>query len=554
MPRILCATGFDQAFGLIGYAAAFSPRLVWSPNESHLGMHKILPHPKQIQMNSKLTQIRNETPEISEVKLARIAKAYGCTEDGITWMKNALDPFPDVKRPVVGYPDSSKTPSIVQYFREEQTVSVPGNVSSGNPWDCNIYHPGYYGNGTLYLTPSVTTQSDQQFVGITLPQTTPYAYGGLEVRAGPAGTALAQSALSSAIPEAVDLGFRNRIVAYAMEIFNTTPDLYKGGALCTWRQTAEENELLGTVVKPGSTPNPSAFRATELNDIPITISEALNLEGSLQWDAEEGAYCVATQADTENVYRSKNDNRAIVMLSNNNWYTDVITSVDSFNAPDVTRCKSPFNAFGAFFTGLPFQSTLQVVKHYLIERLPTYVNQDLITLCKQPPAYDPRALELYSNIAGFLPTGCPVEDNFLGAFLSGLASIARAVAPRVLPQIAKTITETVMKKDPGNSIVVYREPNRQMVLGNSSSRMVDTFVDEVMVPVGRSIVEKVVVPRATELVERIVTPNKAPTTTVATAPRTISNNTFMTSNRAMRPNRRRRGKRLLARAMEGKTF
>lgn len=487
------------------------------------------------------------TPDNAEAILDKIGKRCGATPDGITWMKNALDPFPDVKRPIVGYPDTIKTPSIIQYFREELNVTTP-SLGAVN-WDCHIYHPGYYGNATSRTSVPYTNASGS-IVGLQV------AGGGagpvrgsIMVRAGAAGAALSEANVTQSIPDSVSLELQNRIVAFGFEVFNTTPDLYKGGSVTTWRQPPLLEDRVITIVGAAGV-LPSAAEAYMYADPPNTSALALNLEGSLEWDAEDGAYCVATHADPTNAPKTGLTEKGNIMQSGGITYTDTIITTGPYCQNFETNVsKSPYDQFGAYFTGLNTNTTLKVVKHYLIERFPTYLSVDLVTMAKPTPAYDPRALELYTQIASFLPTGVPVEDNFIGAFLSGLARVAKAVAPIVIPAIANSISSAFAKPKTSTEIVV-QEDERPASFSKTLAR--------VAVPIAEALVNNqshnnnnnnlAIVP---------YNPNQGRAVPVqqqgsAIRSRSMQSNVFVSNNRsaASGKGKRQRGNRLLTRAFE----
>jgi hypothetical protein len=481
------------------------------------------------------------SPEDSEISLERTAKKLGCTAQGIVWMKNALDPFPDVKRDIVGYPDTIKTPSIVQYFREEVSVATPS--IGGLNWDCNVYHPGYYGNGTAQSVLTVIGPSGNP-VGInsaTLGASS--NCGGIEVRAAATGTPLSRQNIIATIPETVSLDLQNRLVAYGFEVFNTTPELYRSGSVTAWRQPPLlSKEQIIMIANGGLTPSAAMYNF--YNDPPNTSSLALNLEGSLEWDADEGAYCVATQSEATNQPQSVLTEVGNLQLSNGIYYTDPITLKSSFVlTPNGSISRSPYDQFGAFFTGLNTNSTLKIVKHYLIERFPTYTNADLVTLARPTPPYDPRVQELYTQIASFLPTGVPVEDNFLGAFLQGLATVARAVAPVVIPAIANAISGSISKKsapkEESKELVLYRPEQK-------NGSFVETM-SQAMVPIAEKMVTYL--PHQQQQSQNQLVTREAVRIDTRPQNRTIGPNVYLSSSNnrsaAAGKGKRQRGKRLL---------
>jgi hypothetical protein len=113
----------------------------------------------------------------------------------------------------------------------------------------------------------------------------------------------------------------------------------------------------------------------------------------------------------------------VFTISNSKYYFSQIHRVTSPLSCYANPFPTSFNAYGAYFTGLSNQTTLDVVWHYIIERFPSPKNTDLVTMASNSSPYDPRALELYSRTAWKLPTGVWVEDNGLGDWICDVADI-----------------------------------------------------------------------------------------------------------------------------------
>lgn len=496
----------------------------------------------------KLSRSEQITPANAEAKLNMMGKKYGCTEEGITWMKNCLDPFPDIKRKLEGYPDSIKTPSILQYFREELPVVVPASAGAGS-WDCNIFHPGYYTSSTNVAT-AIVGNAQGAPVDISATQTTSYPAGTIEVRSGPAAANLTMAQTTAAMVPAVSLALENRIVALGFEVFNTTQELNINGALTSWRQ--EPVISRGTCSVHGAAgANPSANQYTWYTDAPNNSSTALNMEGSLEWDAKDGAYCVGVQSAPINPPKSATDGKLSNIASNGASYMDPLVLYGSTYAPSNVKNESNFDQFGVYLTGLSNQTTLKIVLHYVIERFPVYSNVDLITLAQPTCPYDPRALELYTLISGHLPTGCPVDDNFIGAFLSGIATIARTVLPTLLPVLGNALSTVVQSRieGPKETAIVIRQPETREEKREDRS-MLRAITEDVLMPVTTKAITTYTNPRTNE----VVTVNK-----VDPRERTMQRNVFLqqgtsavTNRRAAagKKSRRARGDALLARAFD----
>lgn len=355
----------------------------------------------------------------AENQISSLAHRYGATPEGTLWMKNALDPFPDERREIVGYPDTVKTPSIVQVFREQIVVTAPGAVD----WDCNIFHPGFFGDTQLRST---TAESDAIF--IVTGQGANNSSGPVEVRSDTSGVALTEAKNTGRItPQVSCTSMPYRIVAQAIEVHNTTQELNKQGAVISWRQRPIIDENASANLGDTLTTKLSPVGLTVFSDVPNTAAQALLLEGSEEWKASEGGYVVGILSDPDLPPRiAATSARTCVpmMISNSVRYLPTLTA--GTNSTTAASCvpKSGYDQYGLFFSGLSPETSLQVVYHYIIERFPGYTDTDLITMARPSIAYDPKALEIYTILAAKLPTGVEVAENFLGSFFTGIANVA----------------------------------------------------------------------------------------------------------------------------------
>jgi len=342
----------------------------------------------------------------------------GCSPAAIEWMECALDPFPDGERNLAGYPDMITAKSIVQSFRQKQTLNGPG---AGN-WDCSVAYDGCFN-----AAPVVTQNPSANQLTVSVQGATPYNMGGVNVRWAASGTNLdvPTTINASCMAPIVNLGVPFRVLAVAIEIWNTTAPLYRQGNCVVWRQprTPQDrtvNTLLWTPVATnyyGSTMN-YTYPPT-----PSTATNALILNGSQSWSAEKGVYMVGTlaKADIPIWDSGVANSTAYEVVSNGQYYTTSITTGGTQPYIATSVCDSNFNQFGAYFTGLSQQTTLDVVWHYVVERFPNATQTDLVTMASNSCPYDPRTLELYSRTVWHLPTGCWVEENGLGDWICSVA-------------------------------------------------------------------------------------------------------------------------------------
>jgi len=416
-----------------------------------------------------------------ETKIDTISSKVGVSESGSNWVKSALDPFPDQPRDCAGYPDQINGPSIVQKLKFQKTFSRPSSVAPGN-WDCHMFFSpwdndvnlvpydmtldGSSKNGNtaaIYFPSGIIGPNapnwgaggnidfDTMNVGLQRP------CGGLVVRATSSGSNMTtyHNSLSIPIPNSYYQNGRTRVIAKAFEVHNTTAELYRQGAVTTYRDPTVAvkpcNITYGAHFKDMSTGSyqfyPMGCRTTASSDIPTNVDQVLNILDSREWKAEDGCYVVATLANSVIPPLSEQDAvfplvfdysaTADIQL----WYPQMsqvgtsptfAMSEQNGQYPGYVGC---FNTSGAWFTGLSDQTTLTIVVHYIIERFPNETNNDLVVLTTRSPAFDPAAMELYTRTASYLPTGVPVSMNPDGEWIKNVADMLGGLGVPGMPLV-----------------------------------------------------------------------------------------------------------------------
>jgi hypothetical protein len=364
----------------------------------------------------------------ADARIQRAAAAAGCLPESIDWMESCLDPFPDMERRISGYPDMVIGKSIVQSFRQKSTVSAPASAS-GNNWDAHIFCDGFF-NGNNVCETICGSAGVYNIFQQTGQSATLYQEGGVSVRSGPAGDPLyiTNTDNTASMYPVVDTSVPFRVIACAVEVWNTTAPLYRQGNVIYWRQPKGNTISTAGITNTINTTNiitpTDVFYPTQC---PENATDALILGGSISTEAEKGAYLVGTlgSQDIPVTYAKEysGGGHAVFTTSNSKLYFSVINGSTSPLNCVANPFPTSFNAFGAYFTGLSNQTTLDVVWHYIIERFPSPRNTDLVTMASNSSPYDPRALELYSRTAWKLPTGVWVEDNGLGDWICDVADI-----------------------------------------------------------------------------------------------------------------------------------
>lgn len=382
----------------------------------------------------------------AEQKLKKICDSLGITPEGRKWLDVALDPFKDVEQRPSGYPDKTMARSVVQVFHSQLEITRPATVPLGSNWDCNIF------TDTLWRPNSakITTRTAGCF--LKSGQTgTNASRGGLQIRSGPAGTPLLteQATGSLSLPTDVfDEESDSRVIAWAFEVHDKTSPLKRQGAVITWRVSDDTSEATSANVI-NTNADVAVIQTTvplySLPEPPTTTAEAIDLPLSQEWKAEDGVYVVPLLNEPTNPL-SQLKNIGFEAREGSNVYFNTITQTGVIQHVLQTNAKLPFTCSGAYFNGLSDESSLILNLTAYIEQFPSK-SSALHRLTQMSCPQDNVAIELYTKIARIMPTGCPVDDNFLGAFISGIANAARAVIPHI-PKILRGVgiaTEVVSR-------------------------------------------------------------------------------------------------------------
>lgn len=363
--------------------------------------------------------------------MANTCAKLGITESGKRWLDLCLDPFKDLNMPTAGYPDAVTIPSVVQTIHDSYSVSVPVGVPVGGRWDCNIFLDQLYNSVPLYSTNYNETQG---FVNRLGQGATGFSRGGLVMRSATAGTNLdiTTTTFGASLKQDILNEGDVRVVGIGLEIHNTTEDLHKAGALITYRvpDAPLTQELINHYQDGGNVAClPLSTMAVPLVEVPYTASAAIDLPGSLQWEAKDGAYIVPVLS-APTLFPESLEPLPPITRDGVAYYYPALSSSGASNliafTTDVRNLLHGFSTSGVYLTGLSYETSLQVNLTYYVEVFP---KKDSVLRRSVQPAtgLDAKALDLYAHIISHLPTGVEVNDNFLGAFIAGIARVASTV-------------------------------------------------------------------------------------------------------------------------------
>jgi hypothetical protein len=174
---------------------------------------------------------------------------------------------------------------------------------------------------------------------------------------------------------------------------------------------------------------------------PGNPASAKNLGGSLQWEAEKGAYCVATFNTLDNPAKLPEPQQVVCWtdvvdndggsgLGVTTEWTQWPTSFPSTQMFSDTQFVAPFNISGIYFFGLPKETVISVNVNYYIERFPDPQEDDLVVLASPSPSFDDTAMRIYAGAMRKLPVGVPQGMNPLGEWFNSVVnSVAKVVSP-----------------------------------------------------------------------------------------------------------------------------
>lgn len=371
-----------------------------------------------------------------------------------------MDPLHDNQIPEpVGWPDNENAPSVIRRIVETATVSRPAAISG--EWDCQmVLFPWLEAmaftkciqTGNKLTYPSVAAMGDPVYTRVL---------NTLQCFCADANTPIS-------IPDAdpfmgIDIGSmiekqgRHRLVGIGFEVVNTTPQLYRGGSVTSWRQAGTEflGEQAYNVVQDGTpavkvTPGDYNLRRFP----PLSSRQAALTPNSVTWGAEEGVYIVGSFNDELNP-ATLPEFRGTVLRDNNSadgtWsyldseslgnlpvWSNVPTGdvwatkpfLDDDNATIVcmpSAIYSPLNISGCYFTGLSAQTTLTITLSAYVETFPNF-SSNLLTLARPSLAENELVMREISRALMRLPVAVKASENNAGEWF---ARVIEALTPVV---------------------------------------------------------------------------------------------------------------------------
>ena len=389
------------------------------------------------------------------------------SKKGRDWMKAALDPFHDTVESVEGYPDPKGGYSIQLCVKKTISVTKPKSLPAGSTWDCHMVMTGLtqsmpVKNGAITLVQGVNLPKKTQG---TSPVSGVGTFGTITIVSELSGKPTMPSFTNnpnfttsqtleiqdvSVIDSSSDFqatdGFldgRARVNYGGFEVVNTTPALYRGGAVTAYSQMGSSEQQF--FAEAASDCNPHYVQSAP----PPTSKKAMLLQGARQWGADKGAYLVGEFATGDLPGHQPAASGFMLLggdwapgvlaestpgvgtLVNNYWSIDTVKSSET-----VFLTPAAFTGKGLYFTGLHENTTLQVNARFGVEMFPTEKDEIAMLASSMSPRYDPAPITAYQQVLFSMPPAVPLDENFTGEWFKNIVGTIGRVAPSVLRTVA----------------------------------------------------------------------------------------------------------------------
>jgi hypothetical protein len=346
---------------------------------------------------------------------------------------NLLNPCPDGDIVPVGWPDSKAAPSVVLVDTQEVTVTAPTGLATGVTWDLHA------GISPYSLNPAGTISSFKGSIGaVSGPFDTTTFAGPYFALTGASGTAFAPNNTGSGgVTVAFASGYGDiaapnmfRVVAQAMEVINTSAELYKGGMAYGYRTPTNPNPITFSaqvVPAPAATVWKHTCQ-TAMNLPPRNASGVVNFKNVYEGEAKDGLYVINTPA--------KSTNEPPCGIGANVIMIESPSESSSFAYwTDHAGPANNWNHCGGFMTGLAQGSSVVIRYRTYMEIFPTMAASQnastLVRLAGQTVPRSPIIDEILARVLCEMPAGTCYKDNPLGEWFSKILEAVASVAPIV---------------------------------------------------------------------------------------------------------------------------
>lgn len=337
------------------------------------------------------------------------------------------DPFHDFPTVATGFPDGSTIYSAVPRIAAEDTIVCPFTLAEGETWAFHVFTTPLHNNVSLRLGslagPIVTdTAAGTMPLG---PVNVMYMHYGTS------GTVIDERVVPLPFSSNVSFGTAARTISLGFEIHDISPELVKQGSVTVYRMndrsTHVDSYLAGT---PQGTIVPFGF--TYMPGVPATLQQAALIPNTRTWELRDGVYAVALPA-AHNPYHEGIRTNVVVQIppfaGSNCAYMVYDPQVAFTNAP-----WSSLHCCGAMSSRLTTKDvSYRISVKQVLEYSPSPTSTTLISFATRCPEYDPKFLKLYKALIPHMPAGTKVGNNDSGDWFRAIVSIAKTIAPLVIP-------------------------------------------------------------------------------------------------------------------------
>lgn len=377
----------------------------------------------------------------SQVIKEKAAMFGKLSDQGRQWCVSALDPFHDYQQTLRGYPDLTSERSVVQMYSQALTISAP----AASTYSARIVFTGlegyagsYIKNGTIgglqYSTlvgSSKTMEPVMIFTadGVNVPNMQNY-YTGV--------AGVAKVGLGTYVDETHS---KQRLIGIAIEVHNTTADIYKQGTVTVAQIPAKESwhNVIMNNTDPGANPAFYTDHCRMIGPFPDTVGETRVIPDSGEWEAKSGVYLIPRMnrqldCSTHHEWVTTSYYEEQAGAASNNCYYTCPNNIGRYYDNTLNKGFALGYNWSAFtpavihFSGLSNQTTLQVTLRTIVEVFPV-CGDTLLPLSQPSPPYDPVALQVYQYACSQLPYAVKVDMNAGGKYFKMVLDVLARVAP-----------------------------------------------------------------------------------------------------------------------------
>lgn len=337
------------------------------------------------------------------------------------------DPFHDFPTVTTGFPDGSAIYSAVPRITAEDTIVCPFTLAAGESWAFHVFTTPLHAAVSLKMgSHSPYFVSDTAAGSMTLGPVNI-----LCVHYNNLGTVINELMTPVTFSSTAHTNAAVRTISLGFEIHDISPELVKQGSVTVYRvndrSTHIDSFLTGT---PQGTYVP--FGYTYMPGIPGDLKQAALIPNTRTWELRDGVYAVALPAAHNPFHESVRSN--------------IVVSIPPFAGSNCVYMVydpqsllqhvpwSALNCCGAMSSRLTTtEVSYRLSVKQVLEYSPNASNSTLLSFATRCPDYDPKFLKLYKALIPHMPSGTKVGDNASGDWFKAIVSIAKTIAPLVIP-------------------------------------------------------------------------------------------------------------------------